>query len=50
MVSHHYVSLQYNTWNITFSGSITGGYPMRVAAVTLDNMAEHVFAQQEDLP
>ena len=28
----------------------TGGHRMRVAAVTLDNMAERVFAQREDLP
>ena len=29
---------------------ITGGHRTRVAAVTLDNMADHVFAQREDLP
>ena len=29
---------------------LTGGHRTRVAAVTLDNMAEGVFAQQEDLP
>ena len=28
----------------------TGGHRTRVAAVTLDNMAERVFAQREDLP
>ena len=28
----------------------TGGHRTRVAAVTLDNMAEGVFAQREDLP
>ena len=29
---------------------ITGGHRTRVAAVTLDNMAERVSAQREDLP
>ena len=29
---------------------IPGGHRTRVAAVTLDNMAERVFAQREDLP
>ena len=28
----------------------TGGHRTRVAAVTLDNMAERVFAQRNDLP
>ena len=28
----------------------TGGHRTRVAAVTLDNMAERVSAQREDLP
>ena len=28
----------------------TGGHRTRVAAVTLDNMAERVFAKREDLP
>ena len=31
-------------------GLITGGHRTRVADVTLDNMAEGVFAQREDLP
>ena len=29
---------------------VTGGHRTRVAAVTLDNMAERVSAQREDLP
>ena len=29
---------------------LTGGHRTRVAAVTLDNMAERVSAQREDLP
>ena len=29
---------------------ITGGHRTRVAAVTLDSMAERVFAQREGLP
>ena len=38
-------------WNLNFNLNIfTGGHRTRVAAVTLDNMAERVFAQREDLP
>ena len=35
---------------VSFFGLFTGGHRTRVAAVTLDNMAERVFAQREDFP
>ena len=49
--SDRLMSVIFREWPATTDALfITGGHRTRVAAVTLDNMAERVFAQREDLP
>ena len=44
------ISVYHADYFVHFQTIYTGGHRTRVAAVTLDNMAERVSAQREDLP